>query len=270
MDIQFNATSFLLNNKSDDHIVKFPYGSRNQNFTLEAEMNPQPSRVLLTLDGKEYQILEASKSDLDIKFWNQTIECEDSFDPIENKWKASIKLKEVGRHRSVDAKLVIENEVGNSTFDFSVKVVCPSEASSVCEKGICEESEMGITCNCDESGYYGDSCENSCLPPSIEITGLKGFRRDKNMKFLGIFSQQGSIESSKYNRKDIEASFEWEENTNKACLMYKSESGTKEIFVSDEKETKGCFIDNLKFSDKVSIVAFDSSKKYINYNSEFK
>ena len=89
------------------------------------------------------------------------------------------------------------------------------------------------------------------------------------MKFLGIFSQQGSIskEINKYNRKDIEVSFEWKENTNKALLMYKSESEKGDNFTSVEKGTKGCFVDNLKFSDKVSIVAFDSSKKYINQNS---
>ena len=39
-----------------------------------------------------------------------------------------------------------------------------------------------------------------------------------------------------------------------------------QISFSVEKTTKGCLIDNLEFSNKVSIVAFDSSKKYINYN----
>ena len=38
---------------TQDHIVKFPYGSQNQILALglEAEMNPKPSRVINDCDG---------------------------------------------------------------------------------------------------------------------------------------------------------------------------------------------------------------------------
>ena len=59
-------------------------------------------------------------------------------------------------------------------------------------------------------------------------------------------------------------SFELDEDTNKTRLMHNND----QISLSVTKETEGCLIEDKKFSNNFSIVAFDSSKKYIQHNSK--
>lgn len=93
-----------------------------------------------------------------------------------------------------------------------------------------------------------------------QISGSPKYRSPETMKYLGIFAKNGNT----YIRNGTKISFEWEQDTNKVRLMHNNTL----ISLSVEKETKGCSIDDKRFSeDTVNIVAFDSSTKYINHGS---
>lgn len=166
MNIQFQATNFKLNSDHQGQVVNLPFESKYPQFTLETMLNPEPLRAWLAINGDEYPLSEGNEA-WDIKTtWNQKVNYWHNFDQKQFKLETTVRLTEVRRDTSARVSLIVENEVETSTFDFTVKVKCPEPGVLCANSGTCEEIGNDITCNCDGTQYYGDSCENSCLPES--------------------------------------------------------------------------------------------------------
>ena len=59
MDILFQATGFRLNNNKQA-VVEIPFDSKDRKFTVDAMLNPKPSKTWLKISGEEH-LLQTGK-----------------------------------------------------------------------------------------------------------------------------------------------------------------------------------------------------------------
>ena len=67
-----------------------------------------------------------------------------------------------------------------------MSVVClEGEGKNFCLRGKCEQGT--ISCDCSDTGFYGDRCEKTSQPERIEVTSNHTLRNRTHHKFLGLF-----------------------------------------------------------------------------------
>ena len=222
--------------------------------------------MTLSLNNEDYQISQ-DEQPIFVKSWNQSVTYGFHFDDIDHQQTITFTIPEVTRATSATAKISFENKIDTSDFEFKIQVVCPKDETPFCENnGICEND---ISCNCDGTGFYGDICQYTCTPKSIEITGSDTFRTKEQMKYLGLFKKGDENKVSQtqgYNSNNDkqEIVFHWYNDTTAVLL---DRDGQFQVQESSDLKNK-CLTENEIFSDNLQIRAFDSNTIYYNHDAE--
>ena len=187
MDVQFKAQEFKLAGRgvNNDTVpsVKLPYKNKGESFSIQTKLNPGPAIVTLSLNHEEYQISQG-KHQIFVQSWNQSITCQNLFEDSDRQQTITFTIPKVTRKTRASANISFENEIDRSDFEFNIQFVCPENGTEFCKNGgRCFEKEKDIACNCDGTGFYGEFCEQTCTPQSIEITGTDQFRNPNNMVY---------------------------------------------------------------------------------------
>ena len=263
MDVQFKAQEFKLAGRRVDNdtvpSVKLPYKNKDESFSIQTKLNPGATNVTLSLNNETYQISQGEQQ-IFVRSWNQSITCQNLFEDSDRQQTITFTIPEVTRETRASANISFENNIGRSDFEFSIQVVCPEDETEFCGNGgRCEEKS--ISCNCDGTGFYGEFCQQTCTPQSIEITGSDIFTNPNNMDYLGIFNKSGHRNGSQVyisRNGTQEITFRWlNDEQTKAALLDK-DGGVLDM--SSTIKTKMCLFEKGNFSANLQIRPFGPHK----------